>query len=260
MRNLLSFVLGVLSRLLYVCLRLILLLDRAVCVVRDLPVRRHIAALLRAAGRRRAVCAAVVFVPLFVLPGLLLTRSGMLILADGQPLGVVSDSAVLLDAANEIERSASDLSGADYYLPMALAAKPVRTAAPLLSQSELEQNLIAASGELDTLAVISVDGKRAAIAAGTADAQQPQVQTPVVIPRARIIFVMIIVAVICGGNGMGIVAAGIYWKLTGNLSAAIAIVVGVTVGALVLAAVIALIYKRRIQKRIREEMEKEGKK
>ena len=96
--------------------------------------------------------------------------------------------------------------------------------------------------------------------AGTADAQQPQVQTPVVIPRARIIFVMIIVAVICGGNGMGIVAAGIYWKLTGNLSAAIAIVVGVTVGALALAAVIALIYKRRIQKRIREEMEKEGKK
>ena len=171
MRNLLSFVLGVLSRLLYVCLRLILLLDRAVCFVRDLPVRRHIAALLRAAGRRRAVCAAVVFVPLFVLPGLLLTRSGMLILADGQPLGVVSDSAVLLDAANEIERSASALSGADYYLPMALAAKPVRTAAPLLSQSKLEQNLIAASGELDTLAVISVDGKRAAIAAGTADAQ-----------------------------------------------------------------------------------------
>ena len=85
MRNLLSFVLGVLSRLLYVCLRLILLLDRAVCFVRDLPVRRHIAALFRAAGRHRAVCAAVVFVPLFVLPGLLLTRSGMLILADGQP-------------------------------------------------------------------------------------------------------------------------------------------------------------------------------
>ena len=44
----------------------------------------------------------------------------------------------------------------------------------------------------------------------TASAQQPQAQTPVVIPRARIIFVMIIVAVICGGNGMGIVTAGLY--------------------------------------------------
>ena len=47
----------------------------------------------------------------------------------------------------------------------------MRTAAPLLTQEELEHNLITASGELDTLAVISVDGKQTAIAADTDGAQ-----------------------------------------------------------------------------------------
>ncbi len=171
MRNLLSFVFGVLSRLLYVLIRLILLFDRVICTVYDLPIWRHLAAVLRCAGRSRMFCAASVFGLLFVLPGLLLTRPGVLILADGQPLCAVRDSKTLLDAANAIERSASDLSGTDYYLPMALQAKPIRTAAPLLSQADLENDLIAVSGELDTLAVISVDGKRAAIAADTAQAQ-----------------------------------------------------------------------------------------
>ena len=41
----------------------------------------------------------------------------------------------------------------------------------LLTQEELERNLITASGELDTLAIISVDGKQTAIAADTDGAQ-----------------------------------------------------------------------------------------
>jgi len=44
MRNLLSFVLGVISRLLYLLLRLILLLDRTICRIYDLPVRRRCSA------------------------------------------------------------------------------------------------------------------------------------------------------------------------------------------------------------------------
>ena len=59
----------------------------------------------------------------------------------------------------------------DYYLPLRLQARPVRTAAPLLTQEELEHNLITASGDLDTLAVISVDGRQTAIAADTDGAQ-----------------------------------------------------------------------------------------
>ena len=171
MRNLLSFVLGVISRLLYLLLRLILLLDRTICRIYDLPVWSRFAGVLRQAGRRRSVCALSVFGLLFLLPALLLTRPGTLLLADGQPLGVIEDSATLLNAVNAVESSASAVSGTDYYLPLRLQARPVRTAAPLLTQEELEHNLITASGELDTLAVISVDGRQTAIAADTDGAQ-----------------------------------------------------------------------------------------
>ena len=171
MRNLLSFVLGVISRLLYLLLRLILLLDRTICRIYDLPVWSRFAGVLRQAGRRRSVCALSVFGLLFLLPALLLTRPGTLLLADGQPLGVIEDSATLLNAVNAVESSASAVSGTDYYLPLRLQARPVRTAAPLLTQEELEHNLITAICELDTLAVISVDGKQTAIAADTDGAQ-----------------------------------------------------------------------------------------
>ena len=155
MRNLLSFVLGVISRLFYLLLRLILLLDRTICRVYDLPVWSRFAGVLRQAGRRRSVCALSVFGLLFLLPALLLTRPGTLLLADGQPLGVIEDSATLLNAVNAVESSASAVSGTDYYLPLRLQARPVRTAAPLPTQEELERNLITASGELDTLEMIA---------------------------------------------------------------------------------------------------------
>ena len=81
-------------------LRLILLLDRTICRVYDLPVWSRFAGVLRQAGRRRSVCALSVFGLLFLLPALLLTRPGTLLLADGQPLGVIEDSATLLNAVN----------------------------------------------------------------------------------------------------------------------------------------------------------------
>ena len=155
----------------HLLLRLILLLDHTICRIYDLPVWSRFAGVLRQAGRRRSVCALSVFGLLFLLPALLLTRPGTLLLADGQPLGVIEDSATLLNAVNAVESSASAVSGTDYYLPLRLQARPVRTAAPLLTQEELERNLITASGELDTLAVISVDGKQTAIAADTDGAQ-----------------------------------------------------------------------------------------
>ena len=127
MRNLLSFVLGVISRLLYLLLRLILLLDRTICRIYDLPVRSRFAGVMRQAGRRRSVCALSVFGLLFLLPALLLTRPGTLLLADGQPLGVIEDSATLLNAVNAVESSASAVSGTDYYLPLRLTGLRPRT-------------------------------------------------------------------------------------------------------------------------------------
>ena len=102
MRNLLSFVLGVISRLFYLLLRLILLLDRTICRVYDLPVWSRFAGVLRQAGRRRSVCALSVFGLLFLLPALLLTRPGTLLLADDQPPGVIEDSATRLNPAHPL--------------------------------------------------------------------------------------------------------------------------------------------------------------
>ena len=159
MRNLLSFVLGVISRLLYLLLRLILLLDRTICRVYDLPVWSRFAGVLRQAGRRRSVCALSVFGLLFLLPALLLTRPGTLLLADGQPLGVIEDSATLLNAVNAVESSASAVSGTELLPAAAPAGQTGADSRSLLTQEELERNLITASGELDTLAIISVDGR-----------------------------------------------------------------------------------------------------
>ena len=50
-----------------------------------------------------------------------------------------------------------------------------------------------------------------------------QEQAEVELPKARIAYVMAIVAILCGGNGIGIVAAGLLWKKTQNLSGAIAL-------------------------------------
>ena len=171
MRNLLSFVLGVISRLLYLLLRLILLLDRTICRVYDLPVWSRFAG-VSAAGRPPpfGLCAERIRAAVPAARSAA-DSAGHAAACGRSALGVIEDSATLLNAVNAVESSASAVSGTDYYLPLRLQAKPVRTAAPLLTQEELERNLITASGELDTLAIISVDGKQTAIAADTNGAQ-----------------------------------------------------------------------------------------
>ena len=60
---------------------------------------------------------------------------------------------------------------------------------------------------------------------------------------------MAIVAVLCGGNGIGILAAGLHWKANGNLPVAIGIAVGVTALALAAVAIIVLVHKKRTKER-----------
>ena len=45
-----------------------------------------------------------------------------------------------------------------------------------------------------------------------------QEQADVELPKARIAYVMAIVAILCGGNGIGIVAAGLRWKKTNHIT------------------------------------------
>ena len=171
MRNLLSFVFGLFSGLLYGLVRAVLLLDRLICLLYDLPLWSGIGRVVRSVGRQRAACALAVFVPLFFVPGTLLTQSGTMIYANDRPLGLVENSDTL-SAAAEIEQSASTLSDGAYTLPVSIETCTLRApASQFLTEEELKSDLIDASGELDTLAVISVDGERAGVCRSAEDAQ-----------------------------------------------------------------------------------------
>lgn len=172
MRNLLSFLFGLFSGLLYGLVRAILLLDRLIGLIYDLPLWPALGRAVRAAGRRRAVCAFAVFVPLFFVPGALLTQTGTMVYANDRPLGLVENPNTLSAAVSEIEQSASTLSDGAYTLPVSIETSTLRASeSQFLTQDELKSDLIEASGELDTLAVISVNGEQAGVCRTAEDAQ-----------------------------------------------------------------------------------------
>lgn len=172
MRNLLSFLLGILSDLLYVFVCFALFLDRVVTFVWDAPLRRRTGGVIHALARSRAASAALIFIPCFLLPFSLLTQKGVLILAGDRPLGFVQDADMLSGTVQEIEASASAASGETYSLPFSLNTRSMR--APLcefLDENALRTALTEQSGELDTLAVISIDGTRAGVCHNAEEAQ-----------------------------------------------------------------------------------------
>lgn len=172
MRNLFSFVFGLFSSLLYALVRVVLLLDRLICAVYALPLWRWLADAVRGIGRHRAVCAAVVFVPMLAVPGALLLHSGTMVYADGRPLGLIENPDTLSAAVDAIEQSASSLAGEEYTLPVTIETRTLRAPeSQFLTDEELTDDLITASGELDTLAVISVDGEQAGVCRTADDAQ-----------------------------------------------------------------------------------------
>lgn len=172
MRNLFSFVFGLFSSLLYALVRVVLLLDRLICAVYALPLWRWVADAVRGIGRHRAVCAAVVFVPMLAVPGALLLHSGTMVYADGRPLGLIENPDALSAAVDAIEQSASSLAGEEYTLPVTIETRTLRAPeSQFLTDEELTDDLITASGELDTLAVISVDGEQAGVCRTADDAQ-----------------------------------------------------------------------------------------
>ncbi len=125
MRNLLSFFAGLFSGLLFALVRAILLLDRpSIFWFWDLPCWAALARVCRAAAKRRAVCAAAVFLPVFFVPSALLLHSGTLVLANGRPLGLVEEADTLSAAVAEIEQSAGAARAGNTRSPSAL--KPNR--------------------------------------------------------------------------------------------------------------------------------------
>ena len=52
---------------------------------------------------------------------------------------------------------------------------------------------------------------------------------------ADLVFVLLIVLLICGGNGLGILAAGLLWKAAGRLALSITVLVLITLTGFALA-------------------------
>lgn len=75
--------------------------------------------------------------------------------------------------------------------------------------------------------------------------ETPETPAPQGDPQ-RLTYVLLVVLIICGGNGVGILAAGLIWKLTGNVPGAIAAVVAVTVAAFALAMVLVVRHNRKL--------------
>ena len=61
----------------------------------------------------------------------------------------------------------------------------------------------------------------------------------------QLLFVLLVVLIICGGNGVGILAAGVIWKLTHRLAIAIAAAVIITVLAFAAGMALVLLRSRR---------------
>lgn len=172
MRNLLSFFTGIFSRLLFALVHAIVLLDRLICRIWDLPCWAALHRLLRRISSQRAVCALAVFVPLFLVPQLLVMQPGTLVLADNAPLGFVKDPTEVFAAIAEIEQSASVLADAHYSFSATINTKDFYASEDqFLSGDALKRKLVDSCDDLGTLAVISVDGKRAGICRTTDEAQ-----------------------------------------------------------------------------------------
>ena len=61
----------------------------------------------------------------------------------------------------------------------------------------------------------------------------------------QLLFVLLVVLIICGGNGVGILAAGVIWKLTQHMAAAIVAAVFITVLAFAVGMTLVVLHNKR---------------
>ena len=61
----------------------------------------------------------------------------------------------------------------------------------------------------------------------------------------KLIYVLLVVLIICGGNGAGILTAGLIWKLTGAIGVAVLIAVLITVLAFAAAMLLVVLHGKK---------------
>lgn len=64
----------------------------------------------------------------------------------------------------------------------------------------------------------------------------------------RMKFVLLVVLILCGGNGIGIITGALVWKFTGSIAGAILTAVVITVVALICALALVLSHNKKRKK------------
>lgn len=100
------------------------------------------------------------------------TQNAYLVTVDGLNIGLVADDASIAAAVQTIENDVSQTLADNYELPHAVAYKPVRALPDtLLTQTELVNSIVEETDELESLAVISVEGNQVGACESVAEAQ-----------------------------------------------------------------------------------------
>ncbi len=173
MQNLFNFFNKLFSALFYLLIILVLILDKAICVVYDFFSIKNLKRISQKLRRKRLACALAAFVPVFFVPGALLMKGGTLVYADGKPVGFVESQDTINNAVLDIEQSAAAISGTEYTLPFEIQTEASGgMESRFLTEDELVNEFVKLSGELETVAVISVDGEKAGLCHTSEDAQK----------------------------------------------------------------------------------------
>jgi hypothetical protein len=64
--------------------------------------------------------------------------------------------------------------------------------------------------------------------------------------KSKLLFVIVVVFIICGGNGLGLLMGGLVWRSTQRIGVAIAVMLGITLLALGLAICVILTCRRLV--------------
>ena len=65
--------------------------------------------------------------------------------------------------------------------------------------------------------------------------------------RARLMFTLAIVLIICGGNGIGLLAGGLLWKYTGQVMPAVGMMIAITAAAFTAAMLMLILRAKKAQ-------------
>lgn len=171
MQKILFILEGLLSRILFVLARLQLFIYPHAKAIRSLTPLKTLHRRVLSVPKRCCIALMACALPALSCYACV-TQNAYLVTVDGLNIGLVADDASIAAAVQTIENDVSQTLADNYELPHAVAYKPVRALPDtLLTQTELVNSIVEETDELESLAVISVEGNQVGACESVAEAQ-----------------------------------------------------------------------------------------